>query len=535
MSDRPTAHGRAWWAPTLGRMTRRARIGTAALAVALLGVTYLVWISPAVSRATAAEAPTATEMRLAEENAALKKRVYASEGRNKAMKDGQTKAQAERKAQQTAKEAADAAKAAKAQAAKEQADRTRAGKRAGGKAAATQKSRTTTQTVSRGDGAANPGNPTLPEADGAAAGAVPTAPTKAELLAPGSRYFGMYTSQAPFNWASFDDTSTKVGRNPNLVGYFSGWDKPFRADAVTRSWQRGMLPMLTWESHSSTAANDQVDAPEFSLPAILGDPAAGVPGRYDDYLRQYARDINTLGLPLAIRLDHEMNGAWYPWGEAVNGNRPGDYAKVWQHVHDIFEQEGANDQVIWTWAPNIVNNLPDADQGVDTMKGLYPGDAYVDWVGLSGYYRPPYKTENNTTFEYTFDRSLDQLREVANKPIILAEVGASEIGDKKPEWVRSFFSAFARPENADIVGFGWFNLAVTTSSAGDMITNDWRIDSRRNSLDEFIAGISNAANRFGGQVLPAGPVPAVVAPVEPAPTPEPTPSASPTPSSTTEP
>ena len=350
----------------------------------------------------------------------------------------------------------------------------------------------------------------------------------------------MYTMQAPFSWAALDDTSAKVGRTPDLVGYFSGWDRPFRPDPVTRAWSRGMLPTLTWESQPSTAANNVVDAPDYSLPVILGDPAAGVPGKYDDYLRQYARDIKALGLPLAIRLDHEMNGTWYPWSEQVNGNNPGDYAKVWRHVHDIFEQEGANQYVIWTWAPNIVNNLPAAAQDVTALANLYPGDGYVDWVGLSGYYRPPYKAENNATFGYTFDRSLNLLRQVSNKPIILAEVGASEVGGRKPEWVRSFFSAFARPENADIIGFSWFNLAVTTSSQGALITNDWRIDSRRNSLDAFTAGISDPANRFGGADLPGPPAPGAdpvqaESTVAPTPTPAPTPAPTPTPEPATTP
>ena len=45
-------------------------------------------------------------------------------------------------------------------------------------------------------------------------------------------------------------------------------------------------------------------------------------------------------------------------GNSLNGNSPGDYVKMWRHVHDIFEAEGANQYVIWVWAPNIVNNLP---------------------------------------------------------------------------------------------------------------------------------------------------------------------------------
>lgn len=331
-----------------------------------------------------------------------------------------------------------------------------------------------------------------------------TAPTKAEIVAPASPYFGMYTEQAPFNWATFDSTAAKIGSTPNVVGYFGGWDEPFRANAVTRAWERDTLPILTWESRPIGAANNVIEEPEYSLPRIIGDPAAGVPGAFDDYLRQYARDIVTTGLPLGIRLNHEMNGVWYPWAEStgsgapINGNRPGDYVKTWQHVHDIFEAEGAGDLVVWIWSPNIVNRLPGANKTPEYLARLYPGDDYVDWVGLSGYLRPPYDAPEGTSydFDYTFTPSLDLLRGLTGKPIFLAEIGASEVGGHKVEWVSSLFTSLQEPENADILGFAWFNLAITTYIAGELGTNDWRIDSRADSLAAFSGGFALPGSRF---------------------------------------
>ena len=387
----------------------------------------------------------------------------------------------------------------------------------------------------------------------------PTAPSLAQLLAPTKRQFGLYTTQSPFNWAELDSVTDKVGVKPTMAGYFQGWDGDFRADAVNRSWTKGMLPLLTWESRPLKSGNDQPTDPDYSLPVIID-------GKYDDYLHRYARDVVKNGLPLAIRLDHEMNGSWYPWGERtwgggpLNGNGKGDFVKMWRHVHDIFEEEGANQYVIWIWAPNIVNALPDyAKWSSWYMKSLYPGDEYVDWVGLSGYYRPPYRSDQTPTFEYTYDRSLDQLREITDKPILLAEIGASEIGGKKPEWVRSLFEGLAKPENADVIGFAWFHHTVTTISGGERVTNDWRIDSRRDSLQAFVDGLHDPAlgfatdgsRRAAATAAPAatsppaalartaGPTPAptptstagtTVAtsppPVTPSPTPSPTPSSS---------
>jgi hypothetical protein len=312
----------------------------------------------------------------------------------------------------------------------------------------------------------------------------------------------MYTEQAPFNWAELDNTSTKLGSTPNVVGYFGGWDEDFRANAVTRAWQRDTLPILTWESRPIAAANDVIEEPEYSLPRILGDPEAGVPGAFDEYLKKYARDIVATGLPLGIRLNHEMNGTWYPWsedngyGKPINGNRPGDYAKTWRYVHDIFEAEGANELVTWIWAPNIINRLPESHRSSAYLDGLYPGDEYVDWVGLSAYLRPPFRNGVTYDFDYTFEASLAELRRITDKPILLAEIGATEIGSHKADWVTSLFENLAAPENSDIVGFSWFSLAVTSYVQGERATNDWRIDSRADSLEAFRAGLALPNGRF---------------------------------------
>ena len=98
---------------------------------------------------------------------------------------------------------------------------------------------------------------------------------------------------------------------------------------------------------------------------------------------------------------------------------------MWRHVHDIFEQEGANEYVIWVWAPNRIDKLPAPTCArPQYLQRCYPGDEYVDWVGHVGIPPPA-----------VHDRRVDHLRrdlrgdprascaQVADKPIMLAEVG----------------------------------------------------------------------------------------------------------------
>jgi mannan endo-1,4-beta-mannosidase len=325
---------------------------------------------------------------------------------------------------------------------------------------------------------------------GAKVEAKPATPALADLLHPDSRFYGLYTEQSPFNWSEVDSVSRLVGKVPSMAGYFGSGDEAFRAGAVVSSWRRGMLPLLTWELRPKAdmgPGGGQAVRPGYSLADIAT-------GSLDTYLTTYAHQVAALGLPMAIRLDHEMNGSWYPWSiyTQVNGRdgRTGAewYRLMWQHVHDIFTRAGATN-VIWVWSPNIIT------WSRSDFRNFYPGDDYVDWIGLSGYYR---RTSEQPTFDATYGPTLRKLRNQtlfphAAKPILLSEIGATENGGSKVTWINDLFASFAKPENADLVGFCWFNNIVT-SSPGDpsAVTNDWRIRSSKAAVAAFAAGIASA-------------------------------------------
>jgi hypothetical protein len=313
-----------------------------------------------------------------------------------------------------------------------------------------------------------------------------TATLTADQIAASGRLFGLYTQQAPFDYGEVDLVQASVGRKANIVGYFQAWTDDFRPDAVKQVWKRGQIPLLTWEPQSMVGSIS-ADQPEFSLSTIYG-------GAHDDYIRRYARGIAQTGLPLILRFAHEMNGTWYPWSEvqgwdgaSINGNHRGDFTKAWRHVHQIFEQEGANAFTVWLWAPNRTNRIPSQPD----PAAFYPGDDVVDWIGMSGYHR---EYDEAPTFDDTYGRTLPLLREAGpDKPVFLAEIGATEGNDNKAEWIDSLFAGLAA--NPDIIGFAWFNLTVTTTIDGERLTNDWRINSSGAPTKAMTEGL--AATQLG--------------------------------------
>jgi mannan endo-1,4-beta-mannosidase len=303
-----------------------------------------------------------------------------------------------------------------------------------------------------------------------------TASMTRDEIAAARQLFGIYTTQSPFNYGEVDLVQDTVARKANLVGYFQSWRDPYNDFPIRNAWSRGQVPLLTWEPQDQVG-NITADQPDFRLARIYG-------GAFDDYIRSYARGIKATGLPVVIRLAHEMNGNWYPWSEwsdvqgvPINGNAQGDYPKMWRHVHDIFAAEGANTQVIWLWSPNRVNRIC----GQRRPEAFYPGDDVVDWIGMSGYYRN-YQTKGGAcddigaTFDAVFGNTLPELRRIAgNKPIFLSEIGATERGGDKARWIADLFRGLGA--NGDIVGFAWFSLAVSSGGENDRFTHDWRINS----------------------------------------------------------
>ena len=501
MSDLIRSSG-AWWAQS-SKHARLTAIGTTAIVLVLGIITYTVWVSPAGPVSTAVHqalgvTPPKKKVSAAElqtKLTAAQEQIWALEGKL----DSST-AQAGSRGDQIAQ--------LKAQIASLQSQLGSASGRSGGSSSSggsgadvqAAGSRSGSGSGSGGSGSSGAGssgsgghhsggavtNPNTGPSTDPTETPIST-PTKAQILGQQSRWYGLYTAQSPFNWSEYDQVSQQVGAATNMVGYFQGFDQDFNASAVQRSWANGRLPMMTWESVPAATANDQPDVPGYRNADILS-------GKFDAYLTKYAQAVKANGMPLVIRFDHEMNGQWYSWSESKQQqNAPKSYVAMWQHVWNVFQANGANEYAIWDWSPSRIDNLGNPTyQTTDYMANYYPGPQYVDWVGMSGYYR---KATEQPTFENTFGRTLAQIREIApGKHIVLNEIGATETGGTaskslKSQWFDSLFDALADPANDDIIGFAYFSEVATTIVDGSRTTNDWRLNSRADSLAAFVKGI----------------------------------------------
>ena len=176
---------------------------------------------------------------------------------------------------------------------------------------------------------------------------------------------------------------------------------------------------------------------------------------------------------------------WYSWSEGTNGNETGEFVEMWQHVHERFTTAGANN-VVWLWSVNRSNNLN------TDIADYWPGVAYTDWVGISGYWRG-YDGAPEPTFDAIFGQTMGELRSITNKPILLAEIGAGTTVDTdRVSWMNTVFAGL--DANPDVIGFVYFN---DSKSGGD-----WRVQFSQSLVDAFAAGVADSRWKSGS--LPTG-------------------------------
>ena len=254
---------------------------------------------------------------------------------------------------------------------------------------------------------------------------------------------GMYFNQekiyAPGDEAAFGEFEALTGRSSRLYMNYQGWTGQWNffsrrlGDNAVRHDSVYMVVWEPWEGKNPDA--------NWTCHAIAQ-------GAQDDYVRKYARDVKAWGQPLMLRLAHEMNGSWYPWATAFpknadngarnNGNTPADYVAMWRHVWEIFQSEKA-DNAFWVWSPNLlfINAANSPQQAQQDYRDLYPGDKYVDWLGIDGYNNGV--KDQWRSFSELFGPSYQALTQLSDKPLMIAEFGCTEggapQGSSKAQWI----------------------------------------------------------------------------------------------------
>jgi len=267
---------------------------------------------------------------------------------------------------------------------------------------------------------------------------------------------GRHIASDVLYWAWNDGGFPAADLNSGLR-YHDGYDTKATLQMVWEPWGRG--------------DNDIA----YDLTTIIN-------GSHDSYITKFAQDCRDWSDPIRLRFAHEMiddnnpfTAGWYPWQD-----RPTEYVAAWNHVHDIFNAQGATN-VEFVWAPNHHSNT------LSVLENYYPGKDSVDWLGMDGYNWGYYTSSEPWGYWLSFDEIFldlyntmkDHPEVFGDKKMMISEFASAEFsiveGKTKAQWIEETFKKI-KSEYSEIEAFYWFNA---------LKERDWRIDSSQETLLAF--------------------------------------------------
>ena len=145
--------------------------------------------------------------------------------------------------------------------------------------------------------------------------------------------------------------------------------------------QRGGFVTLSWHLWNPVTGGNAWDPNGRAVTAVL--PGGDANAKFNEWMDKVILFINSLvdeaghKIPVIFRPWHEMHGGWFWWGS--NSCSPEELKQLFRYTYDYFKGKGV-DNVVWCYSPGATR-----DETADRFMTWYPGDEYVDILGVDIY------------------------------------------------------------------------------------------------------------------------------------------------------
>lgn len=247
--------------------------------------------------------------------------------------------------------------------------------------------------------------------------------------------WGLFEPSAPETFCYLDPLEQTLDHTFPILLRYQSLEENAPIHGLATAYEKGRYIELTLQTVNPGLAN--------ALQPKTNDDNARLvyeilDGSYDDYLHEYARRLKSFGHPVLFRLNNEMNGDWC-WYSAYYTSKDADlYIALWKYIHTIFAAEGV-DNVLWVWNPH---DLSRPNFKWNHFLTYYPGDEYVDIIGMTGYNTGTYfPGEKWREFDEIYTPLYSEYSAVFNKPFMITEFASNSVGGDKAAWIRNMFNS----------------------------------------------------------------------------------------------
>ena len=239
----------------------------------------------------------------------------------------------------------------------------------------------------------------------------------AVLLPSSGAYFGAYApprkTEDPMG--GIRRLESQIGRQLAIDHEYYLWNEPIPTPRQTWDASSGRLPFIDWNARNTDGS------------AVPWSQIAN--GSQDAWIIQRANAFKAFGSPIYLAFHHEPEDDLATWGT------PADYAAAFRHVVDVFRSQGVSN-VAFVW--DMMNWTFDPRSGRDP-NAYYPGDGYVDIIGVDGYNTYPGKVGTSWESFHQIFQSANDFAFNHNKPWMAVETGTEEDPQqpgRKGQWFR---------------------------------------------------------------------------------------------------
>ncbi|KAG5182314.1 glycoside hydrolase superfamily [Tribonema minus] len=196
-------------------------------------------------------------------------------------------------------------------------------------------------------------------------------------------------------------------------------------------------------------------------------------GFYDKKLRKIGRRFGRMKKHRVwVRILHEFNSDWYPWGTFKEGNSIPKFKQAYRYIVKRLRKHGAGDNIKFQLSYNARSSGGDK---IDFSK-WWPGDAYVDMIMITAYNRAGTLEGTEKPFQQFAEFFPESYKRVAalhpTKPIGISEAGSTDAkgAQAKADWYYNMFKTLKESH-------AFPRLAQVNFFLEDKIY-DWRLDTR---------------------------------------------------------
>lgn len=271
---------------------------------------------------------------------------------------------------------------------------------------------------------------------------------------------------------SFPMYGYRISQLENLFDYnfpvtlmYNNCSIPFKKEAMETAKQYGKVVEYTLYT------TDVINGVEKDITLDILD------GKYDTYLDAMAKGFNELDFPVLFRLNNEMNGAWVWYSSYFVGKDTDLYINCWRYIYEKFVENNV-DNLIFVWNPN---ELSFPNFSYNSYLAYYPGNEYVDVVGLTAYNTGNYYSgETWRTFEEAYDHFYYEYTKKFKHPMMITEFSSSSTGGDKEKWFKDMFDKITKYDRIKVAVL-WNGQDYDTTKPNKPVSRNYRID-----LDENI-------------------------------------------------